>query len=187
VKHYATPVIATVIVFGCFSALATPSYAHTDSWSHDSNGISLDHGDALIHGNDATIARVTPHGMLFIAGKPQTVTPAQRQQLSRYLATVKDMQAKGMALAGQAGDFAGSIVSEVLGGLFSGESEAQIDKKAHERAQDFSQRALPICQDAQTLRQIQETLVASLPAFKPYAIIPRHDMSDCQHDISSNR
>lgn len=185
-KHHAALMIAAVVVIGLASALVTPSYAHTHAWSYDSNGISLDHGDALIHGNHGTLARVTPEGMLSIAGKPQTVTPAQRQQLSRYVATVKDMQAKGLALADQAGVFAGSIVSDVLGGLFSGESEAQIDKRAHQRAHDFSQRALPICEDARTLRQIQDALVASLPAFKPYAIIQRHEVNDCQRDIRSD-
>jgi len=93
-KHHAALMIAAVVVIGLASALVTPSYAHTHAWSYDSNGISLDHGDALIHGNHGTLARVTPEGMLSIAGKPQTVTPAQRQQLSRYVATVKTCKPK---------------------------------------------------------------------------------------------
>lgn len=185
-KHFATLLISAIVTVGLAFGLATPSHAHTDSWSYDSNGISLDHGDAIIHGNDGTLARVTPDGMLSIAGKSQTVTPTQRQQLSRYVATVIDMQAKGMALAGRAGDFAGSIVSDVLGGLFRGESEAQIDKHAHERAHDFAQSALPICEDANILKQIQDALAASLPAFKPYAVVRDHDVNDCRRDINSD-
>lgn len=170
----------------CASALLfAPRSASAHSWHYVSNGITLDHGDAVIHGNDGSSARITSDGSLYIAGKPQAVTAAQRQQLSRYVATVEDIQAKGLALAGEAGDFAAGIVGDVMAELFSDDSD-QIDKQAHRRAHDFAQKALPICEDAKTLKQIQETLVAGLPAFKPYAVIEGHDLNDCERSINSD-
>ncbi|MDE2460363.1 MAG: DUF2884 family protein [Gammaproteobacteria bacterium] len=176
------PAIAAIML-GLGSLSATAGTTNTDSWSYEHNSINLDHGDAVIHGNNGTAARIMPDGALYIAGKPQIVTSAQRQQLRRYVATVEDMQAKGLALAGEAGDFAAGIVGDVMAGLFSGDSD-QIDKQAHRRAHDFAQKALPICEDAKTLKQIQETLVASLPAFKPYAVIEGHDVNDCERGIN---
>lgn len=175
--------IMVLVLLSAASLLVAPLSASAHSWHNVSNGITLDHGDAVIYGNDGSSARITADGAFFIAGKPQMVTAVQRQQLRRYVATVEDMQAKGLALAGEAGGFAASIVGDVMAGLFSGDSE-QIDKQAHRRAHDFAQKALPICEDAKTLKQIQETLVTSLPAFKPYAVIEGHDLNDCEHGIN---
>lgn len=154
-----------------------------DGWSYDSSSIHLDNGDAVIHGNNGAVARITTDGVLFITGQPQKVTPAEQQQLRRYVATVEDLRAKALALAGAAGQFASRIVSDALGGLFSGASEAQIDRTAHEHARDFKRRALPICGDAQTLKHIQDSLAASLPAFRPYAVIEGRDVEDCEQHL----
>lgn len=183
-----TNALFPIVVFAllCAASLSVaPRSASAHSWRYVSNGITLDHGDAVIHGNDGSSARITSDGAFYVAGKPQTVTSAQRQQLRRYVAIVEDMQAKGLALAGEAGGFAAGIVGDVMTGLFSGNSD-QIDKQAHRRAHDFAQQALPICEDAKTLKQIQETLVASLPAFKPYAVIESNDANDCKHGIISD-
>lgn len=178
--------LTTIVALLLVTPMASAHPAYATIWSADHQGITLDGGDAVIHGDDGTEARITPGGALFIADKPQKVTPAQQQQLMRYVSTVQDMQAKGLVLAGEAGQFAESIVSEVVGGLFSDESQDQIEQKANQRAHNFKQQALPICRDAQTLKQLQDTLVSGLPAFQPYAIIEGHDVNDCQRDITSD-
>lgn len=178
--------IAAVIMICLGPVSAAAATINVDSWSYDHNGINLDHGNAVIHGNDGTEARITPDGALFIAGKSQSVTSAQKQQLIRYVQTVQDMETRGVQLGREAGSFAASMVGEVMADLFSGASGDQIDRKANQRAHDFKQKALPICKDAQTLKQLQDTLTAGLPAFKPYAVIEGDDVNDCQHDIESD-
>lgn len=185
-NKYASTLVATLAVIVMCTATARAHDLDNGSLSFDSHSINLDHGDVIIHGNDGTVARITAVGTLLISGKPQTVTPAQQRQLSRYVATVKDMQAQGLVLSRAAAPFAASIVSEVLDAVFSGASEDQIDRVANRHAHDFAKKALPICQDAQTLKQLQDTLAASLPAFRPYAVIEGHDVNDCQHDINSD-
>lgn len=182
-KRDAIFLIATVIAAGVIAIFTMSGYANADSWSYDSDGIHLDNGDVVIRGDNGTTARITPDGALLIAGESQKVTAAQRDRLRHYVATVEDMRAKALALAGAAGQFAGRVVSDVLAGLFSGASEAQIDRAAHAHARDFKQQALPICEDAQTLKHLQDFLTASLPAFRPYAIIAGHDVEECQRKL----
>ncbi|MGH8278664.1 MAG: hypothetical protein ACRETQ_03750 [Gammaproteobacteria bacterium] len=174
-----------LLIFGLGIPLSQARAAHGAGWSLDSNSIDFDGGDVVIHAKDGSRARLGPKGDLSIAGEPQQVTSAERRQLVRYVATVEDLRARALALAGAAGNFAGSVVSEVLGGLFSGASEAEIDARAHQSAHAFAQKALPICVDARNLKDIQNQLVAALPAFAPYAVIRGHDVDQCQHDIDT--
>ncbi|HKV97761.1 MAG TPA: hypothetical protein VJR90_09755 [Gammaproteobacteria bacterium] len=177
---------ATLVALLLVTPLASAHAAHTTVWSVDNQGITLDGGDAVIHGDDGTQARITPDGTLTIAGKTITVNAAQRQQLVQYVATVRDIEIKGAQLGAAAGSFAAGVAAEAITALFAGASEDDIDRKAQTRANEFKKKALPICRDAQTLKQLQDSLQASLPAFEPYAVIEAHDAGDCEHDINSD-
>lgn len=174
--------VALLLVTPMASAHAAPAAV----WTVDNQGITLDGGDAVIHGDNGTQARITKDGTLSIAGKPVTVTAAQRQKLVQYVATVKDIEIKGTQLGGAAGSFAAGVAAETLAALFAGASEDDIDHKAETRANEFKKKALPICRDVQFLKQLQDSLQAGLPAFKPYAVIGAHDAGNCEHDINSD-
>ncbi|HEX6549520.1 MAG TPA: hypothetical protein VF117_02525, partial [Gammaproteobacteria bacterium] len=66
------------------------------------------------------------------------------------------------------------------------EDENSIDKEAHDRAMKFKRRALPICKDVQSLKQLQDQLAASIQSFRPFAVIEGKDANDCEHDINSD-
>ena len=49
-----------------------------------------------------------------------------------------------------------------------------------DRAKDVEAKALVICENLNALQKSQDTLAGALPAFKPYATIEVHDVSDCR-------
>ncbi|MGH8292724.1 MAG: hypothetical protein ACRESA_04550 [Gammaproteobacteria bacterium] len=179
-------VIVVLVTLALVSPMASAHRAHATIWSADHQGITLDGGAAVIHGDDGTEARITPDGTLTIAGRPVTVNATQRQKLVQYVATVKDIEIKGVELGAAASGFATGVAAEAIVALFAGASEDDIDRKAKIRANEFKKKALPLCQDVQTLKQLQDSLQASLPAFEPYAVIEANDAGDCEHDINSD-
>lgn len=179
--------LLTVFVMCCL--ITPPSMANNNFNVFTSNSqgkIITEDGAVIIRPSTGGTAHIAQDGTLTINGKVETVTPAQHRLLVQYVATINDMQRLAMQLISAVPDFTAGIVADVMADLFSGASEDQIDKKANSRAHDFAQKALPICKDAQTLKQLQDTLTASLPAFKPYAVIEDHGMHDCEHDIESD-
>ncbi|MGH8362918.1 MAG: hypothetical protein ACRESQ_06165 [Gammaproteobacteria bacterium] len=179
-----------ITVIAALSLAASPAMAHHDDYnvfnSNSHGKIITENGKVIIRADDGSTARIAPDGSLAIAGKIQSVSPVQRRLLVQYVNTVNDIEHQGLQLASAAPGFAAGVTADVLAGLFSGESEADIDKKAHQSAHDFVQKVRPICQGLQHLQQIQSAITASLPAFKPYAVIEANDVEDCAHDINSD-
>ncbi|MGH8370901.1 MAG: DUF2884 family protein, partial [Gammaproteobacteria bacterium] len=85
-----------------------------------------------------------------------------------------------------AASFAMDVVGDVVADLLSGEDGDDIDKHANARADKFKKKALPICKDVKSLRILQSELTASIPSFKPFAVIEDKDSRDCEHDINSD-
>ena len=102
------------------------------------------------------------------------------------MSTVKDIEIKGEQLGEAAAGFATRVVADVFAGLFTGQDENKINKKAEIRANTFKQKALPICKDVQALKQLQDDLAAGIVAFKPYALIEGRDANNCEYDINSD-
>lgn len=178
--------LLTVFVMCCL--ITPPSMANNNFNIFTSNSrgkIITEDGTVIIQSTSGGTARISQDGTLTINGKVEAVTPAQQHLLVQYAATVNDMQRLAMQLISAVPGFTAGIVADVMAGLFSSNSE-QIDKQAHRGAHDFAQKALPICKDAQTLKQLQDTLVASLPVFKPYAVIEGQNVNDCEHDINTD-
>ena len=150
------------------------------------HGKIVDEGDIIIHNDEGGKARITTAGNLFINGKKVAVNTSQKTQLTKYVATVKDIEAKGEQLGKDAAGFAASVLADVFTGLFTGEDEDKINHKAEARAHVFKQKALPICTDVQSLKHTQNELVAGMPAFRAYAIIRGTDAHACERDINSD-
>jgi hypothetical protein len=153
---------------------------------NNGNGKIMDDGDIFIHSDAGGTARITAGGALSINGDAISVTQTQKAQLARYVATVKGIEFKGVQLGKDAAGFAANMVADALAGVFTGEDEDKIDRKAEDRAHDFKQKVLPICKDVQDLKEIQDILVASIQTFRPYAVIKTTDIHDCEHDIDSD-
>lgn len=178
--------IATVAVYFISCPYIMAGATDFNVLMNNGHGKIVDQGDIIIHNNEGGKARITSAGSLFINGKDIAVAATQRTQLTKYVITVKDIEAKGEQLGKDAAGFASSIVAEVLTGIFTGEDEHKIDAKAHARAHVFKQKALPICYDVQSLKHTQDELAAGIPAFRAYTIISDTDAHDCEHDINSD-
>lgn len=185
-NNYALSMVAVTSVLALSMPVAMGHAGNTLALSDDTHGISIDNGDVIIHNNEGGKARITPSGTLIIGNETMTVNVQQRDLLRDYVSTVKDIEIKGVQLGEAATGFATSIVAEVLSGVFTGEDEDKIDKQTNARAQTFKLKALPICKDVQDLKEIQDSLTASIVAFQPYAVIKDTDAHECEQDIISD-
>ena len=84
--------------------------------------------------------------------------------------------------AGKAGAAVGlAAAHEALDGIAKGDT-SQIGAKVEAQADQVRVAAGRICEDLATLRQAQQSLAASLEAFRPYASVAQDDVTDCARD-----
>src|SRR5690606_18668141 len=79
-------------------------------------------------------AEITPQGELLIEGKPVATTPEQRALLLEYRGQVIGIAETGMVIGAKAADMAGAAITESLGAIFSGNTDA-IEKKVEAEAE----------------------------------------------------
>lgn len=149
------------------------------------HSVQVEDGRVIITNDAGNQAVITQPGALTIEGKQVTVTPQAKDNLQQYLQTTQQIRQQGMDIAKHAGSFAMGIVGDVLGGLFSGKSDQDIERNANHSAAQFKQSVLPICESVQKLIQVQDAVAVKVPAFKPYAVIEDKDASDCVKDVNS--
>jgi len=162
--------------------------AACSSGGHDAGSTSVfqhlsisDNGDVIAHARDGSNARISAAGELEIAGKPVPVNPTQRQLLAGYHADAVKLQKDGIA-TGAAGLSTGMhALSAVASGLASGNPDS-IDAKVNAKADKVEALARTVCGDLAHLYADQGQLTAAVAAFKPYATIEQHEVSDCHTD-----
>lgn len=152
----------------------------------DDQGLHIDGQDILIDNHQGDQARIAADGSLSVNGKPVTVTGPQKTMLQRYNRTVMDLKVKGIELGKHAAGFAMRIVGEAIAAVFSGDSEADISRRTNAEVENFKLKALPICEDVQVLKRLQDRLAAEIPAFQPFSVIESKDADDCEHDLKSD-
>lgn len=126
-------------------------------------------------------AEITPKGDLLIDGKAVPVTAAQRALLVDYRAQLVGVAAAGMDVGKQGAKLAARAVGEAVRGIFSGKPD-DVEKRVEAQAEPIRQAALKLCDRLPGLYQAQQSLAASLPAFKPYAKMDLDDVEDCRKD-----
>lgn len=127
-------------------------------------------------------AEITPQGDLLVEGKPVDITPAQRAMLLQYRGEIIGVASAGMEIGKQGVDIAGKAVGTAIASIFNGKSdEAEREMKA--QGDRIEAAAMKLCDQMQPMLKTQQELVASLPAFKPYAKLEQSDIDDCRkHD-----
>jgi hypothetical protein len=128
-------------------------------------------------------AEITPQGELLIEGKPVATTPEQRALLLEYRGQVIGIAETGMVIGAKAADMAGAAITESLGAIFSGNTDA-IEKKVEAEAEKIKSEAIEICRQLPAMLETQQRLSASLPEFAPYANMDQSDIDDCVEDIA---
>lgn len=128
-------------------------------------------------------AEITPQGELLIEGQPVATSPAQRALLLEYRGHVIGIAEAGMVIGAKAADMAGAAITESLGAIFSGDTDA-IEKKVEAEAEKIKSEAMEICRKLPAMLETQQQLAASLPEFAPYANLDQSDIDDCVQDIA---
>lgn len=131
-------------------------------------------------------AEITPQGDLLVDGGQVAVDAAQRKLLLDYRNHIIVVAEAGMAIGIKGADLAGKAISETIGGLISGNTDA-IGKKIEAEAGDIEADAKRLCAQLPPMLATQRQLAASLPAFKPYATMTEADIADCGNDIVKHR
>lgn len=140
-----------------------------------------DNGDVIAHARDGSTARISAAGDLDISGKPVTVSPTGRERLQSYRADTLALRHDAIA-TGKAGMQTGlHALDAVAKGLASGNTDS-IDSEVNSRASKVDALAHTVCHDLARLYADQGQVTAAIPAFRPYATIEPHEVSDCHTD-----
>jgi hypothetical protein len=148
-----------------------------------SNGsIHLGNGDVTVRMSHAPDAVITANGDLRIAQHPIAVDATQRQALKAYYGNAMAILTDGIA-TGKAGAVVGEEAAKsVVTRLASGNPD-KIREDIDAKVKPLKEAALKICDDVGKVKQSQDQLAATLPAFKPYGnVISGDDVEDCKKD-----
>lgn len=125
-------------------------------------------------------AEITPQGDLLIAGKPVAIDATQRKQLLDYRQHVIALAEAGIAIGGKGADIAGEALGGVLGAAFGGEQARQeFERRMQAKSDAIEAEARKLCVQLPPLLALQQSLAASLPAFRPYATMTQADIDEC--------
>jgi len=145
------------------------------------HSLSLRNGVLTAHSSGHPDATVTAAGELSIDGKPVTLTPAQRELFRKYYASVVAIRQAGIETGKAGAKLAGKAVSEVANGLMHGDTD-HIDSRVNDQAKEVEKSAMVICDALGSVRASQDAIVASLPAYKPYANVEADAAVRCRTD-----
>ena len=142
------------------------------------------HAKAEAERADRPKGEITPAGDLLIDGKAVVIDAGQRRQLLDYRG-----QVIGVARAGiEAGQKAALVALEatdvsmfqlIVGGL-SGSLERRIENTVKK---ELRPAIVQICRSLPQLHASQQSLAASVPAFRPYATLRKEDVAECERDV----
>jgi hypothetical protein len=142
------------------------------------NFLSVQDGSVVVHARSGPDATITAAGDLTIDGKPVATTTEQQALLKQYYDQALAIRAEGVATGVAAASLAHKAVSNVATGLAHGNSDS-IGPRIEAEAKTVKAQAMKVCDAVAELRKTQDALVASLPAFKPYALIDANQAADC--------
>ncbi len=147
-----------------------------------SGSIHLGNGDVTVRVSHAPDAVITANGDLSIAQHPIAVDPAQRETLKAYYGNAMAILTDGIA-TGKAGAAVGETAAKsVVTRLASGDPD-KIQQDIDAKVKPLKEAALKICDDVGKVKQSQDQLAATLPAFKPYGnVVGSDDVEDCRKD-----
>lgn len=130
-------------------------------------------------------AEITPQGDLLVEGKPVAINASQRAQLIEYRGHIIAIAEAGMDIGAKGADLASKAVGEAIGAIFSGDKDG-VEKRMEAEGLKIKASAMKLCAQLPPLLTSQQSLAASLPAFKPYATLTQEDINDCGKDDKPN-
>lgn len=131
---------------------------------------------------DVPDAEISPQGELLIDGRRVETTPGQRALLLDYRGHLVGVAESGMDIGVQGADLAAKAMGEAFKGMFTGKSEAEIERSIEAEADGIKAAAMRLCDRLPAMLASQRQLAAALPEFAPYATMDESDIDDCMDD-----
>ena len=129
-------------------------------------------------------AEITPQGDFLIEGKPVAIDRYQRQELLLYRGEVIAIAKAGIDIGERSAQAALDAVDRglfsLMFGAITGSLERRIEKTVRETVEPGVRQ---ICLSLPALRDRQQRLSATLPAFRPYATLEADDVEDCENEM----
>jgi len=147
-----------------------------DSFTHLT---PLNSTQVAVHRHGGPDAIVSKNGQLSIAGAVVSLDSTQTALVMRYFENVMTLRDDGFATGMAGASTAMTAISSVVRGLASGEPD-NIGKDVEAKAAQVEAKAMKVCGDLHELATTQNALSASLPAFRPYALIGEKDVDECR-------
>jgi hypothetical protein len=168
-----------ILVLAGLVVTATACTAETDTNSF-THLTPLNNRQIAVHRHNGPDAVVSVNGELTIDGKPVALNQAQKELVTRYFAGARTLRDDGLATGLAGASTALTAISSVVTGLASGEPD-KIGDAVEAKAAKVEAQAENLCRDLSKLAETQDALAASLPEFKPYALIEEKEINDCRH------
>ena len=166
----------------CLAAALTFSVngctVETDSDISDTHLRRLDAQHVAVGRHNGPEAVVSANGEISIDGKTVSLNQAQKDLATRYFAGAKMLRDDGFATGMAGASTALTAISSIVTGLASGEPD-KIGPAVEAKAAKVEAQAEKLCRDLGELAATQNELAASLPEFKPYALIHTQEVNEC--------
>ena len=150
------------------------------------DGLRFGTSDARASHADRALPRaeITPQGDFLIEGKPVAIDRYQRQELLLYRGEVIAIAKAGIDIGERSAQAALDAVDRglfsLMFGAITGSLERRIEKTVRETVEPGVRQ---ICLSLPALRDRQQRLSATLPAFRPYATLEADDVEDCENEM----
>lgn len=117
---------------------------------------------------------------------PKAEISPQGDLLLDYRGHVVGVAESGMDIGLQGADLAAKAMGEAFKGMFTGKSEAEIEKSIESEADGIKVAAVQLCDRLPAMLASQRQLAAALPEFAPYATMSEDDIDDCMDEDSDS-
>ena len=141
-------------------------------------------GKAADKATERPKGEITPAGDLLIDGQAVAIDAAQRRLLLDYRAQVIGVARAGLEAGEKAALVALDATDMSMFGLIVGGLTGSLERRIENTVKKELQPAIvQICRRLPQLHAAQQSLAASIPAFRPYATLRREDVADCERDV----
>lgn len=178
--------ISTLAFAGSLLALmgvSSPARAHSHDYLFNSANryVRLERNRVIIRGDAAQPAIIGKTGTLRIAQRSIGVSARDQQDLADYYQIAFAIREQAKSVANNALADAFGTVGDVLASLFSGGDRANRAQAEQESLQQAVHADMvPLCQKVAQLKRLQDRIAGEVSAFKPYTVVTRRDVTDCE-------
>ena len=150
------------------------------------DGLRFGTSDARASHADRALLRaeITPQGDFLIEGRAVAIDRHQRQELLLYRGEVIAIAKAGIDIGERSAQAALDAVDRGLFSLMFGAMTGSLERRIERTVRETVEPGVrQICLSLPALRDRQQRLSATLPAFRPYATLEADDVEDCENEM----